>query len=277
MTAPDPLGAADDFSSGETGIIVGVRLTVRARVQDALIDAARIARLEGPRLARAAAASPPRRRVLVVGVERTDRPNLMAQARAELLRSRHDVEVATCEVGGRGKFENLNALIAANDGAAGRDWLIAIDDDVELPRGFLDRFLFLAERFGLRLAQPAHRRHSHAAWRVTRRRAGTVARETGFVEIGPLSAFHASTFQTLLPFPPLRAGWGLDSHWAALARERGWPIGVIDAVPIRHAVRPIADDYRHADAMAEARAFLAQRPYVTAAEAQRTLVAHRRW
>lgn len=269
--------ARDDFASGETGIIVGVRLNVRARVEDALIDAARIARLEGPRLARAAAAVPPRRRVLVVGVERTDRPNLMAQARAELLRSRHDVEVATCEVGGRGKFENLNALIAAHDGAAGRDWLIAIDDDVELPHGFLDRFLFLAERFGLRLAQPAHRRHSHAAWRVTRRRAWTVARETGFVEIGPLSAFHSSTFETLLPFPPLRAGWGLDSHWAALARERGWPIGVVDAVPIRHAVRPIADDYRHADAMAEARQFLAERPYVTAAEAQRTLVAHRRW
>ena len=32
-----------------------------------------------------------------------------------------------------------------------------VDDDVVLPRGFLDRFLFLAERFGLQLAQPAHR------------------------------------------------------------------------------------------------------------------------
>lgn len=271
--APPP----DDFASGETGIIVGRRLEVRSRIEDALLDAGQLLRLERPRLARAAAAAPPRRRVLVAGVERTDRPNLMREARAELLRSRHDVEVVTCDVGGRGKFENLNALIAANDGAAGRDWLIAIDDDVELPSGFLDHFLFLAERFGLRLAQPAHKRRSHAAWRVTRRRAGTVARETGFVEIGPLCAFHATTFETLLPFPALRAGWGLDSHWAALARERGWPIGVVDAVPIRHALRPIADDYKHADAMAEARAFLAGKPYVTAAEAQRTLVAHRRW
>lgn len=271
--APPP----DDFASGETGIIVGRRLEVRSRIEDTLLDAGQLLRLERPRLARAAAAAPPRRRVLVAGVERTDRPNLMREARAELLRSRHDVEVVTCDVGGRGKFENLNALIAANDGAAGRDWLIAIDDDVELPRGFLDQFLFLAERFGLRLAQPAHKRRSHAAWRVTRRRAGTVARETGFVEIGPLCAFHATTFETLLPFPALRAGWGLDSHWAALARERGWPIGVVDAVPIRHALRPIADDYKHADAMAEARSFLAGRPYVTAAEAQRTLVAHRRW
>lgn len=271
MSAP-PL-----FASGETGIVVGPRLTAKAIAADLLLDVAALVRLEGPRLARAAAAAPPRRRVLVIGVERSDRPNLMAQARAELTRSRHDVVVATGDVGGRGKFENLNALIAAQGGTDRFDWLLAIDDDVELPRGFLDRFLFLAERFGLRLAQPAHRRRSHAAWRVTRRRAATVVRETGFVEIGPISAFHADTFPTLLPFPDLRAGWGLDAHWAALARERGWPIGVVDATPIRHALRPIADDYRHADATAEARAFLANRSHVTAAEAQRTLVAHRRW
>ena len=42
-------------------------------------------------------------------------------------------------------------------------------------------------------------------------------------------------------------------------------------------MRPIADSYRRADAMAEAQAFLAQRPYVTAAEAQRTFATHARW
>ena len=102
-------------------------------------------------------------------------------------------------------------------------------------------------------------------------------RETGFVEIGPVCAFHRDTFETLLPFPPLRAGWGLDSHWAALAREHGWRIGVVDATPIRHVMRPIADCYRRADAIAEAQAFLADRPYVTRAEAQRTLATHPRW
>lgn len=271
-----PAAGPDDWASGETGIVVGKRLAVRTRVEDALLDARRLATLEPRRLARAARHAPPRRRVLAIGVEREDRPNLMGAARAELARSRHDVELATCGVGGRGKFENLNALVDAHP-LDGRDWLLVLDDDVALPHGFLDAFLFLAERFDLRLAQPAHRRRSHAAWRVTRRRGGSVARETGFVEIGPVCAFHRSTFETLLPFPALRAGWGLDSHWAALARERGWRIGVVDATPIRHALRPIADDYRHADAMAEGRAFLAGRPYVTAQEAQRTLAAHRRW
>jgi hypothetical protein len=282
MTAPPaperPAAAAGptDWASGESGIVGGIRLGVRTRVEDALLDARRWGTLEPSRLARAARRQPPRRRVLAIGVERADGANLMAQARAELARSHHDVELATSPVGGRGKFENLNALLAAH-ALDGRDWLLVLDDDVALPRGFLDRFLFLAERFELKLAQPAHRRRSHAAWRVTRRRGGSVVRETRFVEIGPVCAFHRDTFATLLPFPQLQAGWGLDAHWAALARERGWKIGVVDATPIRHVLRPIADSYRRADAVAEAQAFLAERPYVTAAEAQRTLATHARW
>ncbi len=260
---PQPPSTGDDaanpFASGESGIVAGVRLNVRTRVEDALLDARRWTTLEPLRLARAAAATPPRRRVLVLAIERTDRANLLPQARAELSRSRHEVELASTDVGGRGKWENLNLLLESHP-AAGRDWLLLLDDDVALPHGFLDQFLFLAERFDLRLAQPAHRRRSHAAWRVTRRRGGSVARETGFVEIGPITALHASTFETLLPFPQLKAGWGLDAHWGAVAREHGWPIGVVDATPIRHVLRPIADSYRRDAAVAEATAYLADRP-----------------
>ena len=276
MTATADGDAADPFASGESGIVAGVRANVRTRLQDAALDALRVARLEPWRLHRAAASAPPRRRVLVLGIERTDRANLMAAARAELQRSRHDVEVATSDVGGRGKWQNLNALLSDHP-PDGHDWLMVIDHDVALPHGFLDDFLFLAERFDLRLAQPAHRRRSHAAWRVTRRRPGSVVRETGFVEIGPISAFHRSTFETLLPFPDLIAGWGLDAHWAALAHARGWRTGVVDATPIRHVLRPIADSYRREEALAEAQAFLAGRPHVSAAEAQRTTATHRSW
>jgi len=266
----------DDWASGESGIVAGVRATARAVLEDAALDARRAVALEPWRLRRAARAAPPRRRVLALAIEREGVPGLLPQARAELARSRHDVELAIGPAGAAGKFENLNALLAAHP-PHGRDWLLVLDDDVALPRGFLDALLFLAERFDLRLAQPAHRRRSHAAYAVTRRQAGSVVRETGFVEIGPVCAFHASTFETLLPFPPLRAGWGLDAHWAALARERGWRIGVVDALPVRHAMRPIADSYRRDDAVAEARAFLAERAYLPAAEGARTLAAHARW
>jgi len=174
----------------------------------------------------------------------------------------------------RGKFENLNDLLACTP-VAPYDWLLVLDDDVQLPRGFLDHFLFLSERFGLSLSQPAHRHRSHAAWDVTRRRATTVVRETAFVEIGPVFAFHRSVFEALLPFPELRAGWGLDLHWSAVALERGWRLGVVDATPIRHGLRRTASAYDRDAAIEEARAFLASRPYTTAAVAQRSLAAHR--
>jgi hypothetical protein len=265
----------DDFLSGASGQVFGIRATSRALLADALCDAVALARLERWRLARAVRAAP-RRRVLVLGIERDDVPNLLHRARSELMRSRHEVRFAATTAGDRGKFENLNALLEDNP-AAGYDWLLVVDDDVELPPRFLDVFVFLAERFGLRLAQPAHRWRSHAAVAVTRRRPGSVLRETGFVEIGPVSALHAQTFGALLPFPPLRAGWGLDAHWSAVARSHGWRLGVVDATPVRHGLRRTASAYDRGAAIAEGREFLAQRPYVTAREAQRTLAAHRSW
>ena len=204
------------------------------------------------------------------------RAALATRAQRELIRSRHRVEVHTRHPQEGGKFENLNLLLAEHPPGE-QDWLLVVDDDVGLPRGFVDRFLFLCERFDLQLAQPAHRLNSHAAWVVTRRRPGAVARETAFVEIGPVTAFASSTFATLLPFPELRMGWGLDMHWAALARAGGWRCGVIDAVAIRHRAAAAAAAYSRREAVEEARAFLAQRPYLSATEAQRTLATHRRW
>jgi hypothetical protein len=265
-----------DYLSGHGGAVAGRRAAL-ASVTDAALDVrARATRAPG-RLARAAAQSPPARRVLVLGVDRDAPDGLMAAARAELERSRHDVSFALAAgTGGRGKFENLNGLLAEHP-ADGADWLVVLDDDVALPPGFLDGALFLAERFDLKLAQPAHRRRSHAAWKVTRRRAGSVVRETAFVEIGPVTLFHADTFSALLPFPELAMGWGLDLHWAALARERGWRLGVIDALPVSHGQRPPAADYSSEGARAEAEAFLAQRPYVSRDQAERTLAVHRGW
>jgi GT2 family glycosyltransferase len=269
LAAPGPDPGAADFLSGASGLVAGRRGTLR-RLRDAWLDVRTApARL---RVRRAARREPPRRRVLALGIERPG--SIMDAARAELLRSRHDVEVITAPPGDRGKFENLNALLAAHP-PGGFDWLLVVDDDVALPRGFLDAFLYAAERAGLRLAQPAHRLHSHAAWAVTRRHPGATVRETTFVEIGPVTAFHRDTFDVLLPFPEaLRMGWGLDVHWAAVAAAHGWPIGVVDATPIGHTQRPAASDYPRDAAVAEARAFLDGRPYVRRDEV-RTVAVHR--
>ena len=274
--APAPAPGADDFLADASGEVAGRRGGLLAAADRALDLEARVSGRDA-RLARDAEREPPPRRVLVAGVDRPELDGLMDAARAELAASRHQVTFA---VGagdrGQGKFENLNALLTAH-APAQHDWLLVIDDDVVLPPKFLDRFLFLAERFDLSLAQPAHRRHSHAAWPVTRRRPASAVRETAFVEIGPVTAFRADTFDALLPFPPLRMGWGLDVHWAALARGHGWRLGVVDAVPVLHALAPAAAAYPRDAAIAEARAFLDGRPYVSREEARRTLAVHRDW
>jgi hypothetical protein len=269
-----PLAPAD-FLSGTSGQVYGVRATVKALAADLLADMEALRRGQPWRLRRASR-NAPARRVLALSIERADEPNLLAPTREELQRSRHDVCFDSTTVGELGKFENLNAMLARHS-LADYDWVLVVDDDVTLPRGFLDAFLFLAERFGLRVAQPAHRARSHAAWPVTRRHAGSLVRETAYVEIGPVTAFQAVTFDVLLPFPPLRAGWGLDAYWAALAREHGWRIGIVDATPIRHHLRRIAAFYDREGAIMEGREFLAGKPYVTASEAHRTLVTHRSW
>ena len=272
MTEPT---APEDFLSGTSGQVFGIRASSRAIVNDALSEAWALIGARSWRLRRAARAGP-RRRILVLAIERAGEENLLAGARAELLRSHHNVHFDATETGGRGKFENLNLLLERH-ALRDYDWVLILDDDVRLPRGFLDAFLFLAERFGLDLAQPAHLARSHAAWPLTRRRRGSVVRETGYVEIGPVVAMRPTTFDVLFPFPVLRAGWGLDAHWAALAQSHGWRLGIVDATPIRHQLRRIATFYDRDEAVAEGRRFLAERPYLKASDSQRTLATHRTW
>jgi hypothetical protein len=278
--------SADDFLSGESGHVAGIRAITTTTLHDRLLDL-RLALGSAGRAARRASGPP--RKVLVAGIYGRDTARI-ARTVHELRRSGHEVEVT---LGARdatapeladmtladhlagGKFENLNTVLANRDLAL-RDWLLVIDDDVLLPRRFLDRFIPICEALELAIAQPAQTRRSHAGWRVTRRRGGLVARETRFVETGPVTAFRADVASRLVPFPPMRYGWGLDVHWAAVAKERGWREGVVDALPVRHDSVPVASGYAHEEAVAAAREFLRDRPYLPADEAQRTLAEHAR-
>jgi hypothetical protein len=285
VSGPEP----ETFLSGESGEVSGIRRTVTRTAADLRLDAGARLRGHARKLDRLAAAEPPRK-ALVLSAYRAG--SLLPAALERLRSERHEVRFALGAVGDPdpaladwtvaqglegGKFQNLNQALEIAAPMIEYDWLLVVDDDVVLPRDFLDVLLFCAERFDLRLAQPAHRRRSHAAWGVTRRQPDSVVRETSFVEIGPVTAFHRDTFEALLPFPDLRMGWGLDLHWAALARERGWRMGVVDAVPIAHRARPAAVGYDREGAVAEAREFLADRPYVPRREAERTLAIHRSW
>ena len=280
--------APEAFLSGESGEVAGLRLRSIRTAGDAALDLLEGFRGTGRRLDRLAGTEPARR-VLVLSAYRPG--SAIAEAVPALRSDRHDVTLALgatgepdiAVAGGTvargltgGKFENLNRVLESSPPPEEFDWTIVVDDDVGLPPRFLDRFLGLCGRFGLDMAQPAQTLRSHAAWRVTRRRPASALRETRFVEIGPVTAFRRPAAAELLPFPDLRFGWGLDLHWGAVARERGWRLGIADALAVRHASAPVAAAYGHAEAIEEGRRFLADRPFLRSDEAQETIAVHRR-
>jgi hypothetical protein len=255
------------FLSGQHGEVGGKRGLAR-RAADVALD--RWLELSGTlRKIDAAAARTPPRHVIVASIYRPPHEP------PALTSNRHQVERrvgSLTELGGGGKFENLNELIAG----ARPDWLLIADDDVTLPPRFLDRMIALAELFELQMAAPAQSLASHAAWRVTRRQPRSILRETNFVEIGPVTLIGKQAAQTLLPFPPLRYGWGLDLAWAATAAEKKWRLGIADALPVRHEAASVGSAYPADQAIEEARTFLASRPYLSSAAAQETRQTHRR-
>lgn len=211
--------------------------------------------------------------VVVVGIYREAEPILSAVR--DLGDTRHRVDFRLGAMGDAprelvaatvrdhlvaGKFQNLNVLA---EGMGDPDWLVIIDDDVVLPRRFLDHAIEICERLDLALAQPAQTRQSNANWPLTKRRLLTVARETGFVEIGPVTLIRRDAARILLPFPAdLRYGWGLDFHWAHQMEEAGLRMGVIDALAVVHASRKVASTYSWDAAQQEGTAYLAGVPHV---------------
>jgi hypothetical protein len=294
---PDPSSPARtpapaSFLSGDAGDVTDpwrrAKRTAGELAYNA-IDAVTATRLRASRLARCA---PAPLDVLVIGVYRPG--SLLTAALPALHSDRHNVRLAFGATGeaegelreqtvaqhlGGGKFENLNRVLAASSSAAAPsppDWTLVVDDDVRLPRSFLDRFLGLCQAFELDLAQPAQTLRSHSAWKVTRRRPASLVRVTRFVEIGPVTAFSRRVAAELLPFPELRYGWGLDLHWAAIAGQRGWKLGVVDALPVRHESALVATTYPREAAIEEAGEFLRDRPYLPSVRTGEVLAVHRR-
>lgn len=245
----------NDFFGSNEGLRIARSWRDRriGRLTDALFDLVLTARGRARRLRKIADALP-RRRVLVSSVEVPGRRAELDGVLSALKQTRHDVAVRVAPLGTRGKFQNINCALEGCD-LSQVDWLVVVDDDVALPPRFLDGFLALAEAARLKLCQPAQRFRSYATFEVTQRHWDSSVRETSFVEIGPLTAFHRDVFDIFLPFPDLRWGWGIDAYWSKLASDRGVRIGIVDATSIEH-LKPVAATYGIEEAMAEACRFL---------------------
>ncbi len=139
------------------------------------------------------------------------------------------------------KFQILNEVIA-NEQLSDYDYFMMIDDDISLPEKFIDRFIDLQSKLNFVIAQPARTSNSYIDHPIVEQQRGVIARETHFVEIGPVVSFHKSVYNLILPFD-LRSpmGWGYELIWAYRIFRQGLKMGIIDSIPVEHSMRkPVA-------------------------------------
>jgi glycosyltransferase involved in cell wall biosynthesis len=165
------------------------------------------------------------------------------------------------------KFVLLNRLLAEIEIERYR-YLLVVDDDIELPPGFLDRFLAIQEVRDFTLAQPARTHDSYTDHQFVNQLMGVESRCTRFVEIGPLFSLRRDGFASLLPFDEdAPMGWGLDFVWPVVLEHHGRRLGIVDATPVRHALRKPVSTYDYTETQTAMQVFLARRSHLTLSEA----------
>jgi GT2 family glycosyltransferase len=140
------------------------------------------------------------------------------------------------------KFEILNNLLG-KETLTDYDYILTVDDDIVLPENFIDILIYLQNKYDLALAQPARTKNSFIDHPIVQQQDGLMARETHFVEIGPVFCISKDIYDVILPFDlssPM--GWGYENIWAKKLADLGKKMGIIDAVPVDHSLRkPVAN------------------------------------
>jgi hypothetical protein len=160
------------------------------------------------------------------------------------------------------KWQIINELITPDD-LVKFDYFLISDDDVLVAVDFADSFFAEQQCLGFALAQPARTWRSFTDHEIVRRRPYLRARQTNFVEGGPVVSFRRDFMSLVYPFSlesPM--GWGYDLTWPIIARSRNLPIGIIDCVPVDHSLRPRGALYRDREQLALMSAYLAHHPHV---------------
>jgi len=173
------------------------------------------------------------------------------------------------------KFPLLNELI--NEVDLDRfDWIVVADDDFVFRSGSMRCFLATAEAAGLDLVQAAHTELSHRGNPITVRRPLSVARNTTYVENGPMFAVARPLITKVFPFAAAHSmGWGLELEWFDLVRV-GARLGIIDVVAVRH-LRPVGKAYPKHEEEERLRALIRSRGLISMRDIQRTVGTWRAW
>ena len=198
-------------------------------------------------------------KILAIGVYLSDQPNNALTITNNLLKSQNwEVDchwvaighgeipqpllpITTVSLIRKSKFELINGLINKFRLSDYR-YLLVTDDDIDFPEDFLDTFLGMQSKYGFALAQPARTHQSYIDHKFVAQLLGINARQTRFVEIGPLFSIERQAYHLLIPFDQeAPMGWGLDFVWPVALEDCGATLGIIDGAPVTHALRkPVA-------------------------------------
>jgi len=231
----------------------------------------------------------PRRRVLVAGIYLADKPNTVREAIASLESDTHEVVQRWIALGGEPadeavaavttqviqerapKYGLLNRILETED-LQSYDYVVLCDDDVLLAEGFLDKFLPIQERLGFALAGPARTPGSFIDHVITKQQPGVLARRTRFVEIGPVVVAARRAFEYIFPFDESNGmGWGFENVWTHRLESFGLTLGIVDALPVDHSLRPPVENYSWDEADAARTAYLAANRHVPTGELMKVL------
>jgi hypothetical protein len=194
--------------------------------------------------------------VLVLGIYLADRDNAIEHIVEELSKSSNylvdqkwialfgkapslDVSLVTKKIfhTGTPKYILLNYLLSTT---AWRlyDFIIFVDDDIWFPAEFIDDFLEIQQHCDFAVAQPARTHNSFISHVITEQVDGAIARQTRFVEIGPVVSMNQAIARELLPFDESTSmGWGFDFVWPKVVETKKMKMGIIDKVPVDHSMR----------------------------------------
>lgn len=232
-------------------------------------------------------------RVLVVGVYLADRENLVhhlvqrfsessrlmvTQRWAALCGASSDPIVASvtsiCCEQLIPKFTLMNQLLQ-QENLQNYDFILFSDDDVTLPQGFLESYIEAQGRYDFALAQPARAWHSFYDHKMVLRKPWLKARQTQFVEIGPVFSLDARAAKIILPFDESSPmGYGYDFCWPVGIATAGLKMGIIDSVSVDHSYRPQGAAYSTAQNNSMMNHYLSANAHLPKGEAMRVMKTH---
>jgi hypothetical protein len=143
------------------------------------------------------------------------------------------------------KFVLLNKMLG-DEKLSDYKYIIICDDDISVPQGFIDRYLYYVNKYDFALAQPARTHSSYIDHHFVEVLDGLNARRTLFVEIGPLFSIRNDIFPYIFPFDETTyMGWGYDYVWPCIIEKLGLRMGIVDATPVEHSMRKPVKHYEY--------------------------------